>query len=77
PAINAIAVTIGPGLPPALWVGVNFARALSLIWDIPIVGCNHMKGHIVSVLMSEAAEENPVQFPAISLLISGGHTELV
>lgn len=77
PAVDAIAVTIGPGLPPALWVGVNFARALSILWNIPIVGVNHMEGHILSVLMSETANKIDIQFPAVSLLISGGHTEIV
>ena len=46
PDIDAIAVTHGPGLEPALWVGVNFAKALSLAWDLPIVPVNHLEGHI-------------------------------
>lgn len=73
PHLDMIAVTSGPGLEPALWVGINFARALSLAWNIPMLGVNHMEGHIVSVL----SESNTVQFPAVALLISGGHTELV
>jgi N6-L-threonylcarbamoyladenine synthase len=73
PEIDLISVTSGPGLEPALWVGINFARALSLAWDIPVIPANHMEGHIVSVLL----ENDSVEFPAISLLISGGHTELV
>jgi len=75
PDIDAIAVTYGPGLEPALWVGISFALALSNLWNIPIVPVNHMEGHIFSVLLSE--EEKPIQFPALALLISGGHTELV
>lgn len=47
PAVDAIAVTHGPGLEPALWVGVNFARALSMVWDIPVVAVNHMEGHVI------------------------------
>lgn len=74
PAIDAIAVTYGPGLEPALWVGINFARALSAVWDIPIIPVNHMEGHIASVLMDQ---KEPVQFPLLALLISGGHTEIV
>lgn len=76
PPIDAIAVTHGPGLEPALWVGINFAKALSLVWNIPIVPVNHMEGHVV---MSAAKDDTllPVQFPALALLISGGHTELV
>lgn len=73
PNIDLITVTSGPGLEPALWVGINFARALSLIWNIPVMPTNHMEGHIVSVL----TETEHVDFPALALLISGGHTELV
>src|SRR3989344_7810088 len=51
PPIDAIAVTYGPGLEPALCVGINFAKALSAVWDIPIVAVNHMEGHIVLSLM--------------------------
>lgn len=75
PAIDTIAVTRGPGLEPALWVGVNFAKALSYLWDIPIVPTNHMEGHIASVLVNEGASE--IAYPALALLASGGHTELV
>ena len=77
PDVDMISVTVGPGLPPALWVGVNFARAINTLWDIPIVGANHMEGHILSVLMPAIEEDVKIEFPAISLLISGGHTELV
>lgn len=100
PAIDAIAVTVGPGLEPALWVGINFARALSLLWDIPIIPVNHMEGHIVSVLVNRneivddqfskilnsnsetkdhklSTNNSPILFPALALLISGGHTELI
>lgn len=73
PDIDMIAVTQGPGLEPALWVGISFARALSLYWNIPLVGTNHMKGHIFSVLLNQ----KNIQFPSLALLISGGHTELV
>jgi N6-L-threonylcarbamoyladenine synthase len=52
PAIDAIAVTEGPGLEPALWVGINAALALSTIWNIPIYPINHMEGHIVAGLLS-------------------------
>jgi N6-L-threonylcarbamoyladenine synthase len=76
PAIDAIAVTHGPGLEPALWVGVNFAKSLAAAWNVPIVPVNHMEAHIVM----SAAEDGTVakfKFPMLSLLISGGHTELV
>lgn len=83
PDIDHIAVTTGPGLEPALWVGVNFARALGYMWDIPVMPVNHMEGHVLSTLIdskkSESQEINlsDFHFPALALLISGGHTELV
>jgi N6-L-threonylcarbamoyladenine synthase len=92
PDIDAITVTHGPGLEPALWVGVNFAKALSLAWNIPIVAVNHMEGHIIlsmmnvsdtnsysSVLQKTSIETRlaDFEFPVLALLISGGHTELV
>lgn len=76
PNIDAIAVTYGPGLEPALWVGVNFAKALSQAWNIPLVPVNHMEGHIVVSAMRENTLA-PIEFPLLSLLISGGHTEIV
>lgn len=80
PQIDAIAVTAGPGLEPALWVGINFAKALCLLWEKPIIPVNHMEGHIAAALLSGQNGSymlvNP-PLPAISLLISGGHTELL
>ncbi len=77
--IGCIAVTSGPGLEPALWVGVSFAKALSFILNVPVVPINHMEGHILAslydVVQDDAIAE--VRFPALALLISGGHTELV
>lgn len=77
PDIDVIAVTHGPGLEPALWVGINFAKALSLAWNVPVIPINHMEGHIVGSLLSEEIRLGTVHFPALALLISGGHTELV
>ncbi len=83
PKIDLIAVTNGPGLEPALWVGINFAKALSVAWNIPLMPVNHMEGHVVSSILAVQAKHTgkqkieSVAFPAISLLISGGHTELV
>jgi N6-L-threonylcarbamoyladenine synthase len=76
PEIDVISVTSGPGLAPALWVGVSCAEALGKLWDLPVMPINHMEGHIVSILM-ENSDTRPVNFPALALLISGGHTELV
>ncbi len=82
PAVDLIAVTQGPGLEPALWVGINLAKALSLVWQIPVVPINHLEGHILSVLIDLEAptsfgRRGCFRFPALALLISGGHTELV
>lgn len=76
PDIDFISVTSGPGLAPALWVGISFALALEKLWEISVIPVNHMEGHIVSVLMN-SDDKKSVQFPALALLISGGHTELV
>src|SRR3989338_1659479 len=73
PTIDAIAVTYGPGLAPALWTGVNFARALSLIWKKPLIPVNHLAGHIYVNLIRGKL----IHFPALALIVSGGHTELV
>jgi len=70
--VDLIAVTVGPGLEPALWTGINFAEDLSKKLNIPIIPANHLEGHIASVLFNK----NKIEFPAIALLISGGHTEL-
>jgi N6-L-threonylcarbamoyladenine synthase len=86
PNIDLIAVTNGPGLEPALWVGINAAKVLSEVWNIPVMPINHMEGHISSVLTNVTGHieaessgdfEHGVRFPALALLISGGHTELV
>lgn len=83
PSIDRIAVTEGPGLEPALWVGINAARMLGKLWNITVVPVNHMEGHVIgSLLASDAARGDwqtlkPIEFPALALLISGGHTELV
>jgi glycoprotease/Kae1 family metallohydrolase len=77
--IDLIAVTNGPGLEPALWVGVNLARAVAILWDVVVVGVNHMEGHILASVFDADRDDqlSDIAFPAISLLISGGHTELI
>lgn len=74
PNIDLIAVTYGPGLEPALWVGINAAKVIHEVWGIPVLPVNHMEGHISSVI---AESSSGLTFPALALLISGGHTELV
>jgi N6-L-threonylcarbamoyladenine synthase len=71
-SIDAIAVTEGPGLVGALLIGVNAAKALAFAHDIPLVGVHHIAGHIyANRLITE------MEFPLLSLVVSGGHTELV
>lgn len=83
PAIDRIAVTEGPGLEPTLWVGITFAEMLSKFWSVPVIPVNHMEGHVVaSLVQSDKADGTWQRFrtlplPALALLISGGHTELV
>lgn len=85
PDIDYIAVTVGPGLEPALWVGVNTARALAQVWGVPVIPINHMEGHVVTAMISqvESLSNSKVyklsqpELPVLSLLVSGGHTELV
>jgi len=79
PEINLITVTTGPGLEPALWVGLSFAKALAVITGAHIVPTNHMEGHVLASIYNVEIDNAlaPIQFPALALLISGGHTELV
>lgn len=75
--IDVIAVTSGPGLAPALRTGVEVAKTLAWIWDKPLLGVSHLEGHIyANWLQHEGLKELPV-FPALCLIVSGGHTELV
>jgi N6-L-threonylcarbamoyladenine synthase len=73
--IDALAVTRGPGLPGSLVVGLNVAKGLALGRGLPLLGINHLEGHVYSLWLVENAPE--VQFPVIVLIVSGGHTELV
>lgn len=76
PQIDAIAVTQGPGLEPCLWVGLNFAKALNYIWNIPIIPVHHVEGHLLSAWLDKG-NANKVSFPALALIVSGGHTQLI
>ena len=87
--IDLITVTYGPGLEPALWTGIVFAKELGEKYNIPIMPVNHMEGHIFSVFAKDKGEftipllrksfggQAKIKFPILSLLVSGGHTELV
>ena len=74
PSIDAIAVTAGPGLFSSLMVGVETAKALAFAWKVPLVRVNHIEGHLYS---SSINETKPIKFPALALIVSGGHTELI
>jgi tRNA N6-adenosine threonylcarbamoyltransferase len=76
--IDAIAVTRGPGLAGSLVVGMNMAKGLALGTNLPMIGVNHLEGHIYSSWIYNAGETAPPepQFPLMALLVSGGHTEL-
>jgi N6-L-threonylcarbamoyladenine synthase len=71
-AIDGIAVTSGPGLVGALLVGVQAAKALALSWGKPLIGVNHLEGHLLAAFLSERAPG----FPYLGLVVSGGHTSL-
>ena len=74
--IDAIAVTAGPGLIGALLVGVEAAKTLALTWDKPLIPVNHLIGHIYANFVHNNLDEGVV-FPALVLVVSGGHTDLV
>src|SRR3989344_232336 len=73
---DLIAVTVGPGLEPALWTGINFAKEIHKDLKTKIIGVNHLEGHLYSNLLV-VNRELQIVFPAIALIISGGHTILL
>lgn len=73
--IDAIAVTQGPGLVGSLLIGINYAKGLSLSTGIPMVGVNHLEGHVYSLWLTQPTNE--IVFPVVVLIVSGGHTELL
>ena len=84
--IDAVAVTVGPGLEPALWTGIGFAKEIHKKYypKALLLGVNHMEGHLLSFLLAREAEKNvykvaklPSLFPAIGVVVSGGHTMLL
>ena len=72
--LNGLAVTQGPGLIPALLIGVSAAKTLALTWQKPLIGVNHLEGHIYANLFTAGAE---LRFPLLALIVSGGHTQLI
>jgi len=79
--IDLIAVTVGPGLEPCLWVGINFAKDLAEKWNLPIIPVNHIEAHILANFIGENHKLQIANykklFPAICLVVSGGHTQLI
>lgn len=85
--LDALAVTRGPGLPGALVVGINAAKGLALGARLPLIGVNHLEGHLYSPWLNLHPERRPTegraqskdepQFPLVALIVSGGHTELI
>ncbi|HEX6466452.1 MAG TPA: tRNA (adenosine(37)-N6)-threonylcarbamoyltransferase complex transferase subunit TsaD [Terriglobales bacterium] len=74
--IDAIAVTQGPGLAGALLVGITYAKALAFALNKPLIAVNHLEGHIHAVLLEGRQSGSELRFPALALVVSGGHTHL-
>ncbi|CAK8054573.1 tRNA (adenosine(37)-N6)-threonylcarbamoyltransferase complex transferase subunit TsaD [Eupransor demetentiae] len=70
--IDAVAVTYGPGLVGSLLVGLMSAKTVAMVHDLPLIPVNHLAGHIAAANFNQ-----PIQYPALALMVSGGHTELV
>ncbi len=79
PKIDAVAVTIGPGLEPCLWTGINFAKDLAQQRNLPIIPVNHMEAHIFANFVGKCqmSKLKCQIFPAVCLVVSGGHTQLI
>ena len=74
--LDAVAVTQGPGLVGSLLVGVTFAKGLAASLKIPLIGINHIEGHIHAVVLEERQRGNEIPFPSLALVVSGGHSHL-
>jgi N6-L-threonylcarbamoyladenine synthase len=73
--VEALAVTRGPGLAGSLLVGMNYAKGLALGRGLPLIGVNHLEGHVYSLWLTE--RDTPIRFPVVCLIVSGGHSEIV
>ena len=74
--LAAIAATVGPGLVGSLLVGLTYAKSLSFAAGVPLIAVNHIEGHIHAVIMESRRAGSPVEYPALALVVSGGHTHL-
>ena len=79
PKIGLVAITVGPGLEPCLWTGINFAKAFCHYWQIKCVPVNHLQAHMEVIFLDhpQLLKMGKLVFPALGLIISGGHTQLV
>ena len=74
--LAAVAATVGPGLVGSLLVGLTYAKSLCFARGLPLIGVNHIEGHIHAVILEARRAGTPVEFPALALVVSGGHTHL-
>jgi len=74
--LAAIAATVGPGLVGSLLVGLTYAKSLSFASGVPLIAVNHIEGHIHAVILESRRAARPIEFPALALVVSGGHTHL-
>src|SRR3984957_16109678 len=74
--LDAVAATSGPGLAGSLLVGLTYAKAIAFAAGIPLIAVNHIEGHIHAVILEANQRSKPVEFPALALIVSGGHTHL-
>ncbi len=75
--LDGLAVTVGPGLAGSLLVGVNVAKAMALAHHLPVIGVNHLEGHIYANWLGEGTADSAPVFPLLCLIVSGGHSDLV
>lgn len=75
--VDAIAATFGPGLAGSLLVGLNTAKALAFGRELPFIGVNHLEGHIYANWLEDGSGRGDPEFPALCLVVSGGHTDLI
>ena len=75
-SLDSIAATVGPGLVGSLLVGLTYAKSLSFARGLPLIAVNHIEGHIHAVVLESRRSGTPVEFPALALVVSGGHTHL-
>jgi N6-L-threonylcarbamoyladenine synthase len=74
--LDAVAATIGPGLVGSLLVGLTYAKALCFARGLPLIAVNHIEGHIHAVIMESRRSSEPIEYPALAFVVSGGHTHL-